>query len=162
MASLLRRLVAASVLALSLLLCAPLFAVDLVITAANVAAAGGASVDRSYNAGATVTAGQTVYLDSSTSTWKLAGSNSTAAAAALKGIALHASASGQPLAVQTGGTITIGATTTVGKIYVLSKNSGAIAPVDDLASGNYVTVVGYADTASTIVIGIVNTQVKVP
>lgn len=123
---------------------------DLSITAANVAAVSGASIDRSKNAGASVTAGQLVYLEAATSTWKLADCNSaTVEARTPTGIALHAAASGQPLAVLTAGPITIGATLTAGVAYYCSGTAGGIAPVADVTTGWYVTIVGIA-TSTTV------------
>jgi hypothetical protein len=86
---------------------------DLVITAANVLP-GSSAVIKEGTAGAAITAGQVVYADSATNTYKLADCNSaTAAVRSPKGIALHAAASGQPIAILTSGLITIGATVAV-------------------------------------------------
>jgi hypothetical protein len=122
---------------------------DLSITAANVLAGSGArTVDGT--AGASVTAGQVVYLDSATNTYKLADCDSaTAAVRSPDGIALHAAASGQPLEVLTRGPITIGATMTAGVAYYLSPNAGGICPVADVLSGDYPTIVGIA-TSTTV------------
>ena len=67
--------------------------VDLVITAANVVAGSGATVDRHYNAGETVTAGQAVYFDTATHTWKKADANGAAALQVAGGIALNGASS---------------------------------------------------------------------
>lgn len=122
---------------------------DLSITAANVVAGSGArTVDGT--AGASVTAGQVVYLDSSTNTYKLADCDSaTAAVRSPDGIALHAAASGQPLEVLTRGPVTIGATMTAGVAYYLSPNPGGICPVADVLSGDYPTIIGIA-TSTTV------------
>jgi hypothetical protein len=122
---------------------------DLSITAANVLAGSGArTVDGT--AGASVTAGQVVYLDSATNTYKLADCDSaTAAVRSPDGIALHAAASGQPLEVLTRGPVTIGATMTAGVAYYLSPNPGGICPVADVLSGDYPTIVGIA-TSTTV------------
>ena len=99
---------------------------DLTITVANVAKGTGASTTNG-TAGATITAGQVVYLDSADSRYKLADTDSaTAAVRAPVGIALHAALSGQPLQILTGGLITIGATTVVGVPYYLSGTAGGI------------------------------------
>jgi hypothetical protein len=122
---------------------------DLSITAANVIAGSGArTVDGT--AGASVTAGQAVYLDSTTNTYKLADCDSaTAAVRSPDGIALHAAASGQPLEVLTRGPITIGATMTAGLPYFLSATAGGIAPYADLGAGDYPTIIGIA-TSTTV------------
>ena len=120
--------------------------VDLAITATQVlpgAESAGATFESGI-AGVTVTAGQAVYLDSTTNTYKLADNNSTAPEAIVRGIALHGAAAGQPLKIQTGGPMTLGAgaAPTVARPYVLSGTPGAIAPVADLATGMRTTILG--------------------
>lgn len=127
---------------------------DLTITAANVIAGSGASAARGI-AGATVTAGQSVYLDATTGKWKLADNNSaTAAARTPGGLALNGAADGQPLAVHTAGPVTIGATLTAGVAYYLSDTPGGICPVADLASGEYPTVIGIATSTTVLKVAI--------
>ena len=123
---------------------------DLIITAANVVKATGSSIQQG-TAGAAVTAGQPVYLDSATSTYKLSDANSaTAAARAVDGIALHASLTGQPLQILNGGPLTLGAVLTAGVAYYLSNNAGGICPVADLTAGSYPTILGFATSASVL------------
>lgn len=125
---------------------------DLSITAANVVpdTAYPVASNSDYNAGATVTAGQCVYLDTS-NTWQLSDANGAAALRTVQGIAAHGASSGQPLRVYTSGTVlTIGATVAVGTIYVSSATAGGIAPSTDLASGWYTSIVGIAITAAKI------------
>lgn len=124
---------------------------DLTITAANVVSGAGAKIEHG-TAGATITAGQVVYLDSlTTGKWLLADNNSaTAAARSPRGVALHGASLNQPIAVQTEGPITIGATVTAGVAYYLSDTPGGICVVADLASGEYPTVLGLATSASVL------------
>jgi len=123
---------------------------DLTITAANVLALAGSAVSRGV-AGATVTAGQTVYLDTSDGKWKLADNNSaTAAVRSPGGIALNGASNGQPLSVLTAGPITIGAAVTAGVAYYLSDTPGGICPVADLGSGEYPTVIGIATSTTAL------------
>jgi hypothetical protein len=123
---------------------------DLSITAASVVA-GADSSQRRGTAGATITAGQVVYFDSATLTYKLADNNSaTAAARSPVGVALHGSLAGQPLAVHDGGLITIGATLTAGVAYYLSGTPGGICPVADLTTGMYPTVLGIAKSTTVL------------
>lgn len=124
----------------------PVPAADLTITAASVAPSTGAQTVNG-TAGATITQGQPVYLDSTTSTYKLS-DNNLSGAKSCSGIALNAASSGQPLTIQTGGAINLGATLTVGKIYVVSATAGAIAPSADLATGNDVIILGVATSSS--------------
>jgi hypothetical protein len=123
---------------------------DLTITAANVVAGDNASIVRG-TAGAALTAGQVVYQDAADGRFKLADNNSaTAAVRSPDGIALHAAASGQPVAVIKGGDLTIGATLTAGVAYYLSDTPGGICPVADLASGEYSSIIGIAESASVM------------
>lgn len=122
---------------------------DLTITAASVLQGSGAKVVEG-TAGAALTAGQALYLDSAANTWKLADTDSaTAAARSCTGIALHAAGSGQPIAVQTAGSITIGATLAAGVAYYLSGTAGGICPIADVAAGDYPEVIGIA-TSTTV------------
>lgn len=112
--------------------------------------------------GATVTAGQTVYLDSATSTLKLGDADDTQATAAIKGIAMNGGGSGQVCRVATGGSIDPGFTVTVGTRYVQSGTAGGICPIADLAPSDWVTDVGYGTTASNLVLDVRATGVQVP
>lgn len=123
---------------------------DISITAANVVKGTGADVDRG-TAGATITAGQAVYKDETTSKYLLADSNSaTAAARTPSGIALNSASNNQPIAVVLGGPVTIGATLTPGIAYYLSDTPGGICPVADVGPGEYATLIGMATSASVL------------
>lgn len=123
---------------------------DIAITAANVVKGSGARVVQG-TLGATVTAGQVVYLDTTTSTYKLADCDSaTAAARSPAGIALNGGGSGQPVDVLTSGLVTVGATLTAGVTYYLSPTAGGICPVADVLSGDYPTIMGIATSASVL------------
>jgi hypothetical protein len=126
---------------------------DLSITAANVVKGSDANFETGTS-GDTLTAGMSVYKDTADSNkWKKASAASTAALAGSGGIgiALHAASSGQPIVVQTGGTITIGATIAVGQVYVVSPTAaGGIAPFTDLNTNNYVTYLGYGSTTAIL------------
>lgn len=122
---------------------------DLVLTATNVLPRDGASLTNG-TAGATVTAGQIVYLDVVDSKYKLADADSaTVAARSPSGIALNGASNGQPLRVLNSGPVTIGATLTPGLVYYASKVAGGICPVADVTTGAYPTIIGIA-TSSTI------------
>jgi hypothetical protein len=84
----------------------------------------------------------------------IAASDNSAANAEAYGFALNDAASGQPVevALLAGGGQIQGATFGVGQVYVLST-SGATAPVDDIAGGEFVTVVGVGVTATNMQIG---------
>lgn len=123
---------------------------DLTITAANVLSGTGARIVYG-TAGVALTAGQVVYLDEATNSYKLSDSNSaTAAVRDVDGIALHAAAAGQPIAVHTRGPLTIGATLVAGQTYALSETPGGIQPVADLGSGEYPTIIGMAISTTVL------------
>jgi hypothetical protein len=127
---------------------------DLTITASSVVAGSGAK-KTTGTAGASITAGQTVYLDSATNTYKLADCDSaTAAVRSPAGIALHAASSSQPLTILTSGPVTIGASVTAGVAYYLSATPGGICPVADLATGDYPVILGLATSTTVIDIDI--------
>lgn len=130
---------------------------DITVTAGNVVRVDGATID--YLAGETITAGQTVYLSTAGTVLK-ADNNDTAAKASVLGIALNGGASGQPIRVQTGGTITIGATVAQGVIYCQSRTAGGICPSADLLATDYVTVIGVATTTAAIKLSILATGIQ--
>ena len=126
--------------------------VDISVTAANVVKGSGA-VTQNGTAGATITAGQSIYLDTVAGTLKLADADVVASAAAA-GIALHGASLNQPLAYQSAGQITIGGTVVVGTVYVVSITAGGVAPLADIASGDFVTVLGIGVTTAIIALDI--------
>lgn len=138
---------------------------DISVTPANcVTDAGGTE---NGTAGETITAGQTVYKKSTDSKFYKADCDATAVGANtgindVYGIALNGAAAGQPVTVQTSGTITIGATVVVGTIYQQSDTAGGIMPSTDAAATNYVTVLGVATTAAIITLDINSSGVQVP
>lgn len=119
------------------------------VTAANVIDQAGATILNGYRAGATITAGQPVYLDSATLTWKL-GQATSQTLALIKGIALGGASSGQWLAVQTDGDINLGATLVATTSYVVSATAGAIAPQVDIITPNWVSLIGQAISTSIL------------
>lgn len=123
---------------------------DITITATSVAPSANSTTAPGV-AGATITAGQVVYLDSSDGRFKLADANSaTAAVRSPYGIALNGAASGQPCTVLRSGPITIGATLTAGTAYYMSNTAGGICPVADVTgTGTYPVIVGIA-TSTTV------------
>ncbi|MBZ9873486.1 hypothetical protein LB542_21885 [Mesorhizobium sp. BR1-1-9] len=123
------------------------------ITAANVLAGANSTRDNGI-AGAAVTAGQPVYKAADNS-YKLADTNDASALVRKpKGIALHAAAIGQPLAVHQKGPLTIGASVTPGVAYYLGGTPGTIVPVGDLTTGDHPALIGMATSATDIYVDI--------
>lgn len=128
---------------------------DLVITAANVQPNANTIIDRSGTAGATITAGEPVYKDPTTKQWLLADNNSaTAAARQASGVSLNSSAAGQPLAVATGGDLTLGPVMTAGTAYFVSATPGMICPDADVGAGSYPCLLGLAKSTSVLTLSI--------
>lgn len=125
---------------------------DLSITAANVVKHTTGAKTRDGILGATLTAGQAVYRDTSDGN-KLKAADCDSATAIIRscyGILLNGGAAGQPATVQYGGKITIGGTVVSGIVYVLSDTPGGIKPAADLASGDYTLVLGVGISATQI------------
>jgi hypothetical protein len=123
---------------------------DITITAASVVAGTG-SVRKAGIAGETITAGQAIYLSSTTQKWMLADNNSAEAEPRTAiGIALNGAALNQPTVALTSGDVTIGATLTAGAAYYLSDTAGGICPLADVLSGEYVCLIGLAKTTAIL------------
>ena len=122
---------------------------DLSITAASVLAASGA-VTETGAAGEAVTAGQALYKKAADGKWYKADCNAASAEARVAAaIALEAAGANQPVVVQKGGSITIGAALSEGIVYYLSGTPGGIRPVADNTTGDYPQVIGLA-TSTTV------------
>lgn len=124
---------------------------DISVTPASVVASSGGTILNQYNFGATVTAGQTVYLDTTTNTWKLVDANAAVTGnevATVKGIALCGGASGQPASVCIKDTdFTPGGTLTNGSPVYSSVTAGGIAH-DVPGAGAYPTILGVAKSTT--------------
>lgn len=125
---------------------------DISITAANVLASANAVIRREYTAGATITAGQVVYLNSSNQ-WALVDSDAASTGngvSDLRGIALNGASSGQPLAVVTSDTsFTVGGTLVNGTTYYSSRTAGGITATLP-TTGDYPTILGVAISTTKI------------
>lgn len=122
---------------------------DYSFTAANVTLSSGPQpVD--YIAGATITAGQAVYLDTSDNRVKLADADAIATAAAI-GVAAHGASTGQPLKVYgPGSVVAFGGGFTAGVAVYVSPTAGGLCPVADVLSGDSPTIVGLPRSTSLV------------
>jgi len=101
--------------------------------------------------GATVSAGQPVYLDTSDSEYKLADADASEAAAKAAGVAITPGVDGGYGLIAIGGDIIlVGATMSVGDSYLVSATAGGIMPEGDLATDDYVTHLGRAETTGQL------------
>lgn len=137
---------------------------DLTQTAANVGLTDDANSTTSIAAvvaGEAITQGMPVYVSGSSYFQTDADVSSVTAVAA--GIALTPAAIGETFVLAQNGTaVDVGATLTVGATYVVSATKGKIAPIADLTSGDYVTILGVAAAADTLVLDINVTGVATP
>lgn len=132
--------------------------VDLVQTAANVDR-NGAGQETKKIAGETITAGSPCYINATDGKAYLAQADGTAAQAVVAGIALCGASPLQPVILESSGDIDLGATLTVGQVYVLSVNAGKIAPIADLIATNIVSILGVASAADKLKLRINNSGV---
>jgi hypothetical protein len=119
-------------------------AADLTVTAASVIPGPNADTITGV-AGVTITAGQIVYLESSSNTWKLADADASAATSGSGGaigLAAGGASTGQQfVVVLSDDNLTVGGTLLMtAPIYVLSGTAGGIAPIADLAAADYPVV----------------------
>jgi len=133
---------------------------DISVTAANVEKQTDA-VTSEVVFGATITAGQLVYEDSSDNEWKLVDAQDAITEDTPVGIALTGGADGQPGVVQTAGTIDIGGVTVIGTIYHSSATAGGIT-ADAYAGDDYPVLVGIGETATNIKLAFCVPGIQVP
>lgn len=132
---------------------------DLSVTAASCIAGSDAVIDLAHNAGETITAGQAVCLNSSTKWVKADADSATALLRTATGIALNGASLDQPLAVQKGGSITLGATLTANTSYFLSNTAGGICPLADVGTGEYLQLIGIATSTTVLKLSLLATGV---
>lgn len=116
---------------------------DISITAASVLSGDGATV-QDGTAGATITQGQALYLDTATNTLKLADADGATPINTLAGIALTGASSGQPIKYASRApAFVLGATVLAGDVIYLSDTPGGLTKtIGDLEAGDKVIVVG--------------------
>lgn len=122
------------------------------ITAANVIASAQA-LKVTVPAGATITAGQSVYVDSA-GVAQLTDSDLSATAAKCDGIALNGGAAGQPITIVTDDPdFQHGATLAAGDTVWTSPTAGGITKtIADLATGQFTIVLGVCTSATKMVL----------
>ncbi len=134
---------------------------DISITAANVGVGASTLKTRNVQFGEAVTQGQAVYVSTSDSKYYKCDADTQATAiaagivlspAATNGyglIALPAEQPGQAIVNFGAGTLA------VGTVYAVSTTPGGIAPIADLAAGDFITTLGVATTAALLDLRIV-------
>lgn len=111
-------------------------------------------------AGEAITQGMPVYVSTSDSKYYKCDADAAASAIAA-GIALTPAATNGYFVLALPDNepgkalVNLGATLAVGTVYAVSVTAGAIAPIADLASGDYITTLGTATTAALLDLRIV-------
>ena len=123
------------------------------VTAANVVPDAGYTY-RDMVAGATLTAGMSVYADAADSNKVKGAISTTAATANCIGILLNGASNNQPCRVMTGGTITIGGTVAIGETYSTSDTAGGIGPEVDMGANDFGATIGMGISTTKIKLGI--------
>lgn len=123
------------------------------VTAASVIASSSAVISKEYTFAATVTAGQAVYLNSS-SQWALLDTNAAATGNGItdkRGIALNGGAVNQPASVCLSDPgFTPGATMTNGKTIYGSITAGGITEAEIPGAGEYPVILGVAKSTTVM------------
>ena len=126
---------------------------DLSITAADVGITNNVGAVRMVQVGEAVTQGQCARVSSSK--YYKAQADTEANAQCVGVFLTAASTDGYAVLADPGCELDLGATLTVGETYVVSDAAaGGIAPIGDLASGDYVTIIGTAITAGKLLLKI--------
>ena len=111
--------------------------------------------------GGTVAVGQPVSLSSAK--YVASDANASATLAAATGIAMTPGVTdGYGIVAVGGSVILVGATMTVGETYLVSATAGGIMPNADKATGDYVTRLGTASTATQLNLSVQATGIQVP
>jgi len=108
--------------------------------------------------GGTITQGMPVYLITATNRWGIGDCETSATTAAIVGIALTAGVNGQPGIIQTAGNLTCD-NVVAGETYILSA-AGGVCPISDVATNDYVTIIGVATSTTNIRLGILASGTK--
>lgn len=112
-------------------------------------------------ADATIEVGQPVYLTDGGVA--MPGDADASSTAACIGIALATAYANQHVPIATQGVFNFSAPVlTVGTIYCVSPNAGKICPWADLASGDYVTILGVAESTSALRLDVNATGIAKP
>lgn len=127
---------------------------DLVVTASQVKKGSTAELLHGTAASA-ITAGQACYQNSA-GNYAPADADNTQATSEAKGIAINDAAADQQVTLVRKGLVTIGAAAAPvkGTIYVASGTAGGIAPSADLASGDWVVILGVGAASNQIDVNI--------
>jgi hypothetical protein len=115
---------------------------------------------RNVKYGATVAAGNPLYQDVTDAEHKLSDADASAATATLTGLAITEGVDGGWGLIAYGGSvILVGTTMTTGVSYYAGDVAGSIVPEGDLNSGDRVSLIGTAASATELKLNINNTDI---
>lgn len=124
---------------------------NLTITEANVRLSTENSRTKQLLGGEAIDIGEVVYYDTSTQKYKLAEAGDTSAKSQATHIAITKCAADNDYFIGVElGEMVIGATITLGEIYVVSATAGKICPSGDLTTGDYITIIGVPKTTTVL------------
>jgi len=129
---------------------------DISITAANVAMGASTTPTRVVQYGEAVTQGQPLYRNATDGKYYRTDANDGVAKAVVGGIALTPGATDAfglialPSSTPGASLVNLGATLAVGEVYAVSAAVGAIAPIGDITSTQFVSVIGIATTTALL------------
>lgn len=125
------------------------------VTASSVAPGSGCTTTTG-TAGATITAGQCVYVDAS-NLIQLVDVDASDIASTIAGVSLNAATSGQPVTYATGGHVTFNAVLVKSKAYVAGATAGEINPIADHTTAWRMSLLGIAKSTTSLLLTINNT-----
>lgn len=129
---------------------------DVSITASSVRVANSNTVVNRGIAAESITAGQPVYIDSTSANKLRKARADSAPHAAAVGIAVNTADADQPVSYVVSGDLVVNAVLANGVIYVVSATAGGgkIGQSGDLTTGNYGTVLGIGYSTTGLRVGI--------
>lgn len=112
-------------------------------------------------AGEAIDAGELIYKKASDSKAYLAQIDGTEEEADAIGIAVVSAGTGQPVVYQTSGPLAMGSVfTAAGAVVMASRTAGKLAPIADLSTSDFLTLVGWSTSATTLNISLQKTGVE--
>lgn len=110
--------------------------------------------------GVAVTQGQVVYRSTADNKYYLADCDASATARAAGIVISNADADNYGYILSgTNSKINLGATLAQGEVYVVSDTAGNIMPITDLTTGQYITILGIAESTSLLRMRMYDSQI---
>ena len=128
------------------------------VTAANVVLVSG---DRKSGiAGETITAGKSLYINTSNSDKLHLADADALLTSVFAGIALGGASANQPVFYAGPGcVVNMGGTVAVGTVYMVGLTAGDVLPDAEILTGDYVSIIGVGETAANLRISPINSGI---